>query len=80
VPAPAAEEPVAEPAEPQGNVHGITYTPAEITSLIARAQKDSGNGNYDRAILEFRTVLNQDPSNAEAKQGLARALYNQSHR
>jgi hypothetical protein len=80
VPAPAAEEPAAEPAEPQGNVHGITYTAAEITSLIARAQKDSGNGNYDRAILEFRTVLNQDPSNAEAKQGLARALYNQSHR
>jgi hypothetical protein len=79
-PAPAPEEPAAGPGEPRSNVHGITYTPAEITSLIARAQKDSGNGNYDRAILEFRTVLNQDPSNAEARQGLARALYNQSHR
>jgi hypothetical protein len=80
LPAAAPPVPTAEAAEPHSNLHGITYTPAEITSLLARAEKDAGNGNYDRAILEYKTVLGQEPANAQAKQGLAKALYNQSHR
>ncbi len=74
--------PVPEQAEvevPKTTSHGINFNSSEIEDLIVRADKDAGNGAYDRAILEYRTVLNRDPSNAAAKRGLAKALYNQSH-
>jgi hypothetical protein len=67
------------PAPVRGGQHGVTFTPAEIDLLIARADKDTGDGNYDRAIQEYTTVLNQDPSNALAKKGLAKAVRNKSH-
>ena len=57
----------------------MNFSSSEIEDLIVRADKDSGNGAYDRAILEYRTVLSNDPSNALAKKGLAKALYNKSH-
>jgi hypothetical protein len=67
------------PTPVRGGQHGVTFTPAEIDLLIARADKDTGDGNYDRAIQEYTTVLNQDPSNALAKKGLAKAVRNKSH-
>jgi hypothetical protein len=68
-----------EPKPVRGGQHGVTFSPAEIDLLIARADKDTGDGNYDRAIQEYTTVLNQDPSNALAKKGLQKALRNKGH-
>ncbi len=78
VPAPAPAPPPA-PLEDIRPAHGLTFTPAEINLLIAHADKDSGNGNFDKAIREYRVVLNREPGNDIAKRGLARALYNKEH-
>jgi hypothetical protein len=77
-----AEQEATEPApiEDIRPAHGLTFTPAEINSLIAHADKDSGNGNFDKAIQEYRLVLSREPANDLAKRGLARALYNKEHR
>jgi hypothetical protein len=76
------EQPDAAPApvEETHVAHGLTFTAAEISSLIAHADKDSGDGNFDKAIQEYRLVLNREPANDLAKRGLARALYNKEHR
>jgi len=75
----AAKEPAPEePKQPRGN-RAVTFDPAEIQLLIDSADRDTGNGNYDKAIREYTTVLNQDPSNALAKKGLAKALRNKGH-
>jgi hypothetical protein len=83
-PAPATSEPAPIPApapvEDIHPAHGLTFTSAEISSLIAHADKDSGNGNFDKAIQEYRLVLSREPSNDLAKRGLARALYNKEHK
>lgn len=67
------------PAEDIRPSRGLTFTPAEISSLIAHADRDSGNGNFDKAIQEYRLVLSREPANEAAKRGLARALYNKEH-
>jgi hypothetical protein len=59
---------------------GITFNPAEVSSLVAHADKDSGDGKFDKAIEEYRIVLRKDPANEPARQGLQRALYNKQHR
>ncbi len=71
---PAPEEP-----RPMRSSSAVTFSPAEIDLLIASADKDTGNGNYDKAIKEYTTVLNEDPSNALAKKGLAKALHNKGN-
>lgn len=76
-PAPSVAEPTPARA---GGQRGLTFSGAEIDSLISRADKHAGDGDYDRAILEYRTVLNQEPANAVAKKGLARALFNKNHK
>jgi hypothetical protein len=78
--APAAQDATkSAPAEDIRPAHGLTFTPAEISSLIAHADSDSGNGNFDKAIQEYRLVLSREPANDLAKRGLARALYNKEH-
>jgi len=67
-----AEEP--KPAPRSGLA--VTFNQQEIDILIARADKDTGDGKYDQAIREYNTVLSQDPTNALAKRGLAKALHN----
>jgi hypothetical protein len=74
----AKESTLEEPKPPRGN-RAVTFDPAEIQLLIDSADRDTGNGNYDKAIREYTTVLNQDPSNALAKKGLAKALRNKGH-
>ncbi len=69
----ANEEP--RPPAPRGGL-AVTFDQHEIDLLIARADKDTGDGKYDQAIREYNTVLSQDPSNALAKRGLAKALHN----
>jgi hypothetical protein len=79
--APAQAEAATTPA-PAEETHagrGITFSPAEISLIIAHADKDSGNGNFDKAIEEYRSVLSREPANELAKRGLQRALYNKEH-
>jgi hypothetical protein len=76
----AATQQDAEAAEEPRPAHGLTFSAAEISSLIAHADRDSGNGNFDKAIQEYRLVLSREPSNDLAKRGLARALYNKEHK
>jgi hypothetical protein len=75
----AGKEATPEEPKPVRGDRAVTFSPAEIDILIARADKDTGDGNYDRAIKEYTTVLNQEPSNALAKKGLAKAIHNKSH-
>jgi hypothetical protein len=74
----AGKEAAPEEPKPVRGSRAVTFSPAEIDLLIARADKDTGDGNYDRAIKEYNTVLNQDPSNALAKKGLAKAIHNKN--
>jgi hypothetical protein len=81
----AKHEPIAPPPPPtetkprerpsSGGV-SVSYSAEEISSLLAHADKQSGDGNYDQAIREYKSVLSHDPGNARAKQGLARAMHN----
>jgi hypothetical protein len=75
----AKQEPPPEEPKPQRGSHAVTFTQEEINILIARADKDTGDGKFDKAIEEYNTVLSQDPSNALAKKGLAKAIHNKSH-
>jgi hypothetical protein len=75
----ANKEAAPEEPKPQRGSHAVTFSPAEIDILIARADKDTGDGKFDKAIEEYNTVLNQDPFNALAKKGLAKAIHNKSH-
>ena len=74
-----AREAIPDESRPTRSSSAVTFSPAEIDLLIASADKDTGNGNYDKAIKEYTTVLNQDPSNALAKKGLAKALHNKGN-
>ena len=76
----AGQQEAAEPAEETHGARGLTFTPAEISSLIAHADKDSGDGKFDKAIQEYRIVLRQDPANEAATRGLQKALYNKEHK
>lgn len=77
---PAAEKHVKEkpstvpttPEEPQPvqSVEGMTAK--DIPNLLQMAKKDAGGGNYEKARREYRIVLQLQPSNAEAREGLRR--------
>jgi hypothetical protein len=45
-------------------------TEKDIPRLIRMAEKDAGDGNYEKARSEFGVILRLDPTNAEAKLGL----------
>jgi hypothetical protein len=79
VAAPAATPAAAGPGPAARAAPRFTYSQSELASLLARAEKDAGDGKYDQAIREFKIVLEQEPSNVEAKQGLERAERNKSH-
>jgi hypothetical protein len=57
----------------------ILLSAAEINREIEHAERDSGDGNYDKAIEEYRFVLKHDPGNDLAKRGLQRAEHNKPH-
>lgn len=50
----------------------------DIPALLRMAQKDAGNGNYDKAHREFNKVLQLQPSNQDAKEGLRKLALAQS--
>jgi hypothetical protein len=70
----AESEAKAEKDKARAGVLG--FSPAEISSLLAKADQDAGDGRYDRAIFEYQTILKSEPGNAQAKDGLARAIRN----
>ena len=65
--------------EPSGKTAGL-FTAADINGLIAKGDRDSGNGNYDRAILEYETALKYDPNNTAARAGKLKAIHNRDSR
>jgi hypothetical protein len=73
----AAKEKETPPAPSGGPT--LTFSNSEIAQMIAKADKLSGDGSYDRAILLYNTVLRQDRKNAQALAGLQRATRNQNH-
>jgi hypothetical protein len=86
-PAVKNEESAALKSKPSREVHSalapipaMTYSPVEINQIIARADKLSGDGNYDSAINLYNTVLKQDSKNLQARRGLDRAISNRQRR
>ncbi len=59
--------------------NGMTFTSAELNALVAMADRDSGNGQFDKAIREYQAVLKREPGNVQAKEGLARAIRNRDN-
>ncbi len=48
---------------------------ATLGEQVVKARQKAWGERYDEAILEYRAVLSQDPTNLEAKQGLADTYY-----
>ncbi|HZL26824.1 MAG TPA: hypothetical protein VFC39_09860, partial [Acidobacteriaceae bacterium] len=74
-PSPAEHEAAQSPSS-----SGITFLPAEIKGMLARAEKLSGDGNYNGAIAVYDAVLRADRHNGPASEGRQRAIYNRDHR
>jgi hypothetical protein len=55
-------------------VEGIsTYngmTQKDIPQLLQWARSDAGNGNYAKAAQEYRAILQLEPNNSAAREGL----------
>jgi hypothetical protein len=76
---PVAEEPTPKPAKPQriqrekpATKIVSDFSARDIPFLLRKAEQDAGAGKYDAAQREYRIVLQLDPNNASAKQGLHR--------
>jgi hypothetical protein len=78
-PAPPAETQQPERAPSSGGI-SVTYSAEDIANLLARADRDSGDGKYDLAIKEYQSILSHDRGNQRAKDGLARAKRNKGDR
>jgi hypothetical protein len=73
---PAAKRKDAASEPDTGRPGDLKFTADEISRMLSMADKDAGDGDYDRAIREYDTALKYDPSNARAKEGRARAIRN----
>ena len=71
-PAVSVPPPVGAPEvqQPMQGFEGMTQK--DIPSLLQMARNDAGSGNYDRAKREYHVVLQMQPNNAEAREGLRR--------
>jgi hypothetical protein len=59
----------------QGFEGDSTYdgmTQRDIPRLLQWARSDAGNGRYEKAAREYRVVLQLQPNNPDAKEGLRR--------
>jgi hypothetical protein len=54
----------------EGNSTYDGMTHKDISRLLQWARSDAGNGNYTKAAQEYRVILQLEPSNADAKEGL----------
>jgi len=55
-------------------------TQKDIPNLLQMARNHAGNGNYERARTEYRAILQLQPNNADAKEGLRKLDVAQSNR
>ncbi|MGI9102623.1 MAG: protein kinase domain-containing protein [Terriglobales bacterium] len=49
------------------------WSPEDVPDLLAKAGAYAGDGEYDKAILVYKEVLQVDPQNRAAREGLHRA-------
>jgi len=54
----------------EGNSTYNGMTQRDIPQLLQWARSDAGNGNYTKAAQEYRVILQLQPSNPEAREGL----------
>ena len=45
-------------------------TQKDIPRLLQWARSDAGNGNYAKAAQEYRVILQLEPGNPDAREGL----------
>jgi hypothetical protein len=75
---PVEKAPVPKPKPPRGQSEKSgskvvsDFSARDIPFLLRKAEQDAGAGKYDDAQREYRIVLQIDPNNASAKQGLHR--------
>jgi hypothetical protein len=73
--APKEKEKISKPEDApiQGFEGNSTYdgmTQKDIPRLLQWARSDAGNGNYAKAAQEYRVILQLQPNNPDAKEGL----------
>jgi hypothetical protein len=54
----------------EGNSTYDGMTQKDILRLLKWARSDAGNGNYEKAAQEYRVILQLQPNNPDAKEGL----------
>jgi hypothetical protein len=54
----------------EGNSTYDGMTQKDISRLLQWARSDAGNGNYAKAAQEYRVILQLQPYNSDAKEGL----------
>ena len=54
----------------EGNSTYDGMTQRDISRLLQWARSDAGNGNYAKAAQEYRVILQLQPNNPDAKEGL----------
>jgi hypothetical protein len=54
----------------EGNSTYDGMTQRDIPRLLQWARSDAGNGNYAKAAQEYRVILQLQPYNSDAKEGL----------
>lgn len=54
----------------EGNSTYDGMTQKDISRLLQWARSDAGNGNYSKAAQEYRVILQLQPYNSDAKEGL----------
>jgi hypothetical protein len=63
----------------EGNSTYDGMTQKDIPRLLQWARSDAGNGNYAKAAQEYRVILQLQPSNADAREGLRKIQVAQGH-
>jgi hypothetical protein len=66
---PSPERPPAPKAQ-RPNAYG--FFPSDIPGLLEKADRESGDGEYDAAERHYRIVLALERNNSRAQKGLAR--------
>jgi hypothetical protein len=63
----------------EGNNTYDGMTQKDISRLLQWAKSDAGNGNYAKAAQEYRVILQLQPNNSDAKEGLRKIQLAQGH-
>jgi hypothetical protein len=63
----------------EGNSTYDGMTQRDIPRLLQWARSDAGNGRYEKAGQEYRVILQLQPSNPDAKEGLRKLQLAQGH-